>query len=203
MNIPSYLLAFKHLKLTHLKLKQLIFIAVSVTLLSACSSIPVTQDYSNRSALVNHQTYQWLPSSMQTSPSAQQLKSSQPFITQRIEKAIMNNLHQRGALMVREAPQAYVSYHYSVSETQVVTPNTTIGFGWHSRNIGFGSRFPMDYDTETYRDAKWAIDIYDANGKLIWRGETTRPVESFSTPQESEAYTQKVVDAIMQQYPPK
>ena len=184
-------------------LRNLIFMGILVSLLSACNSIPVTQDYSNSNTLINHQTYQWLPASMQTSPTAQKLKTTQPFIAQRIEKAIMKNLHNRNALMVREAPQAYVSYHYSEKEMQIVTPNTTIGFGWHSRNIGFGSRFPMDYDTDTYREAKWVIDIHDANGKLIWRGESTKPVESFSKPQDSEAYTQRIVDAIMLQYPPK
>lgn len=182
-------------------LKKIAIIGVLTSLLSACNSIPVTQDYSNRSALVNHQTYQWLPASMQSQPTAQQLKKEQPFVAQRIEKAIMNNLHSRGALMVREAPQAYVSYHYSVNETKVVTPSTTIGFGWHSRNIGFGSRFPMDYDTETYRDVKWAVDIYNNQGQLIWRGESTRALQRFNDPKEAQAYTQNVIDAIMQQYP--
>ena len=182
--------------------KRVIFIGVLAGLLSACSTIPVSQDYASRATLSNFKTYQWLPASMQTSPSAQQLKQKQPFIAQRIEKAIMNNLHNRGALMVSQMPQAYVSYHYSEKETQVVTPSTTIGFGWHSRNIGFGSRFPMDYDTETYREAKWVVDIHSVSGQLIWRGESTRPVETFNNPQSAQAHTQRIIDAIMQQYPP-
>ena len=187
---------------TFTHIKKLLFIAVITSLLTACSGIPVTQDYTDRSALTNYQTYQWLPASMQIAGNAQQLKSKEPFIAQRIEKAIINNLHKRGALIDRDQPQAYISYNYSVSKTQVVTPSSSVGFGWYGRNIGLGTRVPLGYDTDTYYDVKWEVGIYNTHGQLIWRGETVRPQENFDTPEQAQAYTQEVIDAIMNQYPP-
>lgn len=172
-------------------------------LLSACSSIPVTQDYSSQTTLTNHATYQWLPPRMQKQPGAEALKQQHPFIAQRIEKAIVNNLLQRNALIVRHKPDAYISYNYSVTQSQVTRPSSNIWFGFQSRHIGLGSEYPLDYTTETYEEAKWTIDIYNQTGDLIWRGSAQRPVEKFSSPIEADNYTQQTIDAILKQYPPK
>ncbi len=171
--------------------------------LSGCSSIPVSQDYQATSALKNYATYQWLPVEMQTAPTSASLKKTHPFIAVRFEKAIQENLHNRRALFVRQAPEAYVTYQYSVTQIQTVAPSSTIGFGFGSRNIGFGTHFPMDYSTEVYEEAKWRIDIHNAAGELIWRGESVGAVEKLASPQEAEKSTQAIVDAILSQYPPK
>ncbi|GAB6071424.1 DUF4136 domain-containing protein [Thiomicrorhabdus hydrogeniphila] len=182
---------------------QLSFAGILLSILTACSGIPVSQDFTDRNDLTNYQTYQWLPANMQSEPKAQQLKTQKPFIAQRIETAILNNLHKRGALIDRNQAQAYISYHYSISKTQVVTPSTSVGFGWFGRNVGIGTRVPLGYDTDIYYDVKWQVDIYNANGKLIWTGESIRPLKEFETPEEAQTYTQEVIDAIMAQYPPK
>ena len=182
---------------------SIVLLSLVLASLSGCSSIPVSQDYQASSALKNYATYQWLPSAMQTAPTTDNLKKTHPFIAQRFEKAIQTNLHNRSALFVRQAPEAYVTYHYSVTQVQTVVPSTTIGLGWHTRNLGFGTRFPMDYTTEFYEEAKWGIDIHDASGALIWRGESIQPVQTFATPVEAELKTQAIIDAILNQYPPK
>ncbi|MDA3807710.1 MAG: DUF4136 domain-containing protein [Thiomicrorhabdus sp.] len=182
---------------------SIILLSLVLVSLSGCSSIPVSQDYQATSALKNYATYQWLPIEKQTVPTTASLKKSHPFITLRIEKAIQENLHNRRAIFVRQAPEAYVNYHYSVTKTQTVAPSSTIGFGLGSRNIGFGTRFPMDYSTEIHEEAKWGIDIHNAAGELIWRGESVGAVEEFASPQAAEKNTQAIVDAILSQYPPK
>lgn len=189
---------------------QHLFSRLAITLLSlvlvslsGCSGIPVSQDYQATSTLKNYATYQWLPVEMQTEPTTASLKKSHPFIAQRLEKAIQQNLHNRRAIFVRQAPEAYVTYHYSVTQVQTVAPSSTIGLGWHTRSLGVGTRFPMDYSTEVYEEAKWGIDIHNAAGELIWRGESTGAVERFASPQEAEKNTQAIVDAILSQYPPK
>jgi uncharacterized protein YceK len=182
---------------------SLVLLGLVVASLSGCSSIPVSQDYQAKSVLKNYATYQWLPVEMQTAPTTASLKKAHPFITQRFEKAIQENLLNRGAIFVRQAPEAYVTYHYSVTQIQTVAPSSTIGFGWHTRSIGLGTRFPMDYTTEVYEEAKWRIDILNTVGELIWRGESVKSVDNFASPQEAEKNTQAVVDAILSQYPPK
>lgn len=182
---------------------SIVVLTLVLASLSGCSGIPVSQDYQATPALKNYATYQWLPVNMQTEPTSDSLKKTHPFIAQRIEKAIQENLHNRRAIFVRQAPEAYVTYHYSVTQIQTVTPSSTIGFGFGSRHLGFGSHFPMDYSTEIYEEAKWGIDIHNAAGELIWRGESVGAVENFASPQEAEKRTQAIVDAILSQYPPK
>jgi hypothetical protein len=178
-------------------------LSLIIVSLSGCSGIPVTQDYQAKAALKNHATYQWLPSSMQTAPRTDSLQKTHPFIAQRFEKAIQTNLLNRRAMFVRQAPEAYVTYHYTVTQIQSLVPSSSIGFGWHTRNLGLGTSFPMDYSTEVYEEAKWGIDIHNAAGGLIWRGESVRPVEKSASPSEAEQNTQAIVDAILNQYPPK
>ncbi len=166
--------------------------------LSACSSNPVIQDYSSQTTFSNYQTYQWLPEGPST-----RIQTIQPFEAKRIEQAIINSLHKKGALIVRDQPQAYISYNYQIHRTETLEPSTSVGVGFGSRHFGFGGMFPVDYETRIYEDAIWTINIYDNEKHLIWQGRTSRPLETFASPQESEAYTQQVIDAILDQFPPK
>lgn len=186
-----------------LSLGKAALLMLTVAGLSGCSSIPVSQDYQSVSVLKEYATYQWLPSAMQTAPTADSVQKNHPFIAQRLEKSIQNNLHNRKALFVRQAPEAYITYRYTTSKVQTVTPSSSFGFGWHTRSVGLGTQFPIDYTTETYEEAKWGIDIHDTTGALIWRGESTQSVQGTTTPAEAERNTQAIVDAILSQYPPK
>ncbi len=169
-------------------------------LLSGCTSIPVTQDYASKTKFVDYQTYQWAPATLDSKP--QKLKAKQPFIAERIEKAILNHLKNKDAKLVRYPPQAYISYDYEVERTEVMEPSTTIGVGIGSGNVGFGGVFPVSYEKRTYEDAKWTIDIYDINRTLIWRGSAKQSLQEFSSPKEAEKHTEKVVDQILKQFPP-
>ena len=164
-------------------------------LLSACSTIDVKQDYASNTQFQQYQSYQWLD--------VNKSKTLEPFFNERFQQAILNNLHQRGAIMVRENPQAYISYDYVLRRTETLEPVATVGLGFGVRHFGFRSYFPMEYETRIYEYLDWKVNIYDRNQKLIWQGSTTTPRMVFDNPQEAEAYTQKVVDSIMNQFPPK
>lgn len=179
-----------------LKLSALLLVITSLGSLTACNSIPVNQDYSAKSQLVNYQSYQWF------NPN-NSVKQQQPFVAERIENAILKNLHARNALIVRQQPQGYIGYDYRITRTEKLEPSTTIGVGIGSGNVGFRGMFPVDYETRVYEDATWQVDIYDANKKLIWRGTATKPVTQFNSPKDAQAYTKEIIDAIMAQYPPK
>ncbi|WP_172959715.1 DUF4136 domain-containing protein [Thiomicrorhabdus aquaedulcis] len=171
--------------------------------LSGCGGIPVKQDYDSSTRIQMASTFQWLPAPQQTEPTAESLKKSDPFLATRIEKAIQNHLTQRGAQFVQSAPQAYISYHYTLSQTKALVPSNTLGFGMMSRNVGFGTAFPRDYVTEVVEEAKWVIDVHNAQGQLIWRGEAHTGVERPANPKDSDIITQRNVDAILSQYPPR
>lgn len=181
------------------KILKTLLLTGAIASLAACSSNPVVQDYSSQTQFSEYQTYQWLPPHSKNSSALK----NQPFIGQRIEQAIIKNLTQRGALMVRQQPQAFISYGYQVSRTESIEPRTTLGLGWGFRHFGFRTAFPIDYETQVYEDAEWSVNIYDQNKSLIWQGKTNRSVQQFSSPKEAEAYTQEVIDQILAQFPPK
>lgn len=185
--------------------KLFIFIALFIGLLglNGCGGIPVKQDYDSGTRIQMAATFQWLPVAQQTEPTAEALKKVDPFLANRIEKAIQNHLIKRGALFVQSVPQAYISYHYTLTETKALVPSNTLGFGMMSRNVGFGTAFPRDYVTEVVEEAKWVIDVHNAQGQLIWRGTANTGVDRVSNPKDSEIITQRNVDAILSQYPPQ
>ena len=141
--------------------KSIILITMIFSLLlTGCSTLSVSQDYDVSSSLTIQGIYQWLPASLQTGSSAAQVKQAHPFIAKRIEKAIQNHLIQRDALFVRKAPQAYISYDYSVIQTQSHMPTMRFGFGWHSRrHFDMWGMYPMNYTELTYEEALWEVDI--------------------------------------------
>lgn len=178
---------------------KLLMVWFALLVLSGCTSNPVIQDYASQTQFSNYQTYQWLTSSESTHKTLQR----QPFIKQRIEQAIIKNLTQRGALIVRQQPQAYISYGYEIFRTETLEPRTTLGLGWGYRHFGFRTAFPLDYETQVYEEVEWSVNIYDANKKLIWQGKTLKPLKSFKNPLEAEAYTQEIINAILNSFPPK
>ena len=189
----------------HLALHKtlIILFATSMLLLSGCSRIYVSQDYDVSTPLKVHATYQWLPSSMQKQPSIDEVSATYPFVAKRIQKAILNHLIPRASVFVKKAPEAYISYHYSVIENRRMEPSTTVGFGWQSRHFGFWNAFPVNYTEVVTREASWTIDVHSTTGELIWRGQSTGAEPVFETAQETLKHTQTIIDAILNQYPPQ
>lgn len=183
---------------------KLLLTSTLIAGLAGCTNIPVNQDYSGEQPLTNYATYQWLNTEQfPTETSSQQLKKQQPFMAKRIETAILKNLHTRDALIVRNQPQAYIDYSYTVNRTEELEPSTTVGVGIGSGNVGFRGIFPIAYEKRVYENAVWKVYIYNAKQQLIWHGSAEKPVKKFKTPTEAQAYTQSIIDAIMAQYPPK
>ncbi|GKT11751.1 MAG: hypothetical protein ISEC1_P0720 [Thiomicrorhabdus sp.] len=183
--------------------KTLIIMFATLVLLSGCSRVYVSQDYDTSSPLKIHATYQWLPISMQAKRTTERVEKAYPFEAKRIQKSIMNHMISKGAVFVKKSPEAYISYHYSQSETRSMEPSATIGFGWGSRYLSVRNIFPVNYTEVVTSDATWQVDIYSAKGELIWRGESTGATPVFNTAQESQKHTQSVINKILQQYPPK
>lgn len=173
-------------------------------LLSGCSRVYVSQDYDASVPLKLHSTYQWLPMTMGQHFEDDAFKQSYPFIAKRFEKAIQNHLIQRGSVFVSKSPEAYISYHYLVSETRSLEPRTSFGFFGHSRHFGLWSRFPVEYYEVVTEMATWRIGIYNKAGELVWQGQTNTAVQAVTNNmQETLENTQKIVDSILLQYPPR
>lgn len=176
-----------------------LFLLTIITVMASCTSTAVIQDYSSQTQFTEYKTYQWLPSHT----SKAKLPQDQSFTKQRIEQAIIKHLTNRGALVVRNQAEAYISYGYQLITTETIEPRTTIGLGWGVRHFGLSTQFPIDYEKNVYKDIEWSVNIYNARQKLIWQGKVTKPLKQFENPAEAEVYTQEVIDSILQKFPPK
>ena len=189
--------------LSNRKVTLALLYSVFLMFMTGCSSIKVSQDYSAVTPLKNYATYQWLPSNTTDLDSIAAVKERFPFPAQRMEKSFLNHLIHRDAIFVNRSAEAFISYNYELIESRSMEPSTMVSFGWGSRHFGFRNQMPLDYREVVTQEVIWTIDIYNANQKLIWRGQSRELVDSTQSVAESEKHTQMVVDKILNQYPPK
>jgi len=170
--------------------------------LTACSTIPVNQDYDANANFSAIKTIKWLPLALQTTPKANEFAQQQPLIAKRIQGAIAQSLLAKGIKVSDQAHDAYITYHVSVESKLRADPfTTTFGFGTFGRHGGIVFQTaPELYEVE---EGKLVIDILNLQGEVIWRGISTSLLTEQATPQQTTEWVNRVVDRVLQQYPPK
>jgi hypothetical protein len=107
-----------------------------------------------------------------------------------------------------------VSYSYSVQNRVESEPfSTGVGFGWGS---GWGGGWDNDfsytgigvqtggYGTRQYNVGMLVIDFYDGStGAPIWHGTGSETVTNLSTPTEIDDFVFRMVNAVLEQFPPR
>lgn len=170
-------------------------------LLSACSSIQVSQDYDKSTDFSQLKHYQWLPTKQQTKPKASNFETQNPLIAKRIIQAVEANLNAKGTPFNADKVDAYVTYHVSTKTRVRSSPVTTsVGFGTYGRYGSVG--FQTAPDIQQYEEGKLVIDIIDLKGQLLWRGTSSSIIQEHPTPEESTAKINEVVTKMLAQYPP-
>jgi len=180
------------------RLGKLFIVVFLVSLFSACSTTEVKQDYSSSTQFIKYQHYSWLADA-----NALKVESDYPFVAKRIKSAILKTLHGQDAMIVRDRPQAYISFDYLVTRTEKLEPSTTVGIGWGGPHWGFKGMIPVEYETTIDEKTEWVVRIFNRQKQLIWQGNTTSPFTQFNNPKEAEAFTDSIIQQIMAQYPPK
>lgn len=174
-----------------------IFIIMSILVLTACSTIQVSQDYLPGTNLTGLKTFAWQPQHEVAGPADDQLMAA------RIRRATDEALVVKGFRQAtRTPPDLYVDYRYSVSrQIESESPRTSIGFGTWGGGYGFGIGTGSSVDT--YDEALLFIDIIDPkNGRLLWRGKGTYRLSPHPTPEQTTATIDEVVNKILAQFPP-
>lgn len=171
-------------------------------MVAGCSTVQVSQDYREEMSFGKYMTYQWKKSS--ETPRTGDPRVDNPLLHERFHAAINSGLSTRG--YKRSAtPDFLVSYTYRITTKLESDPfSTGIGFGFGSDyrygEIGFGSTVSVQEQDV----GSLAIDFYDARtGALIWRGYGSDLVGTHWSPEETTAFVYKIVEAVLQQYPPK
>ena len=171
-------------------------------LFSGCTTVRVSQDYRMDIAFSDYHSYDW--KTMDTAQESGNIRIDNPLLHERFHQAIDRTMASRGYTRQKTA-QFLVSYTYSMEtriESSPYGSHTGIGFGRRHR---YGAFSFGDYaDISQYEVGILAISFYDAvSGTLIWRGLGTERADMHASPEETTAFVDTLVAAVLAQFPPR
>lgn len=183
--------------------RRMIIAIIGVMLLFAgCSTVRVSQDYRTGIDFSDYRSFEW--KAMTTGQEPDDIRLDNPLLHERFHQTIDRVLALRGYPRKHSA-DFLVSYIYSIEtrlESEPYTSHVGIGFGRRYRygEIGFGDFV----DINQYYLGILAINFYDAVSEtLIWRGIGSERIDMHSTPEETTAFVDKLVTAVLSQFPPR
>ena len=177
-------------------------ILAMMLLFTGCSTVQVSQDYRTASDFSRYRSYAWRIT--ENGPQPDNIQLDNPLLHERFRQTIDRILALRG-YPLRKPADFLVSYTYSIQtrlESYPYGPRVGVGLGRRYRysDIGFGNYL----DINQYDVGILAINFYDAVSEtLIWRGIGSERVEMHSTPEETTAFVDRLVTAVLSQFPPR
>jgi hypothetical protein len=174
-------------------------IAILLLFLCACANVQVSQDYDPLVDLSQYGSWQWREA---VQPPVGDLRIDNPLLDRRIRTAVGNHLESRGIVLASERPEIDLSYRLDLErKIESDTMYSTVGVGryYHPWYGGIGTETRI----RQYDESRLTIDINDADtGQLLWRGVGTYRFKTHKTPQDAAAAMQKIVDKMLNQFPP-
>jgi len=171
-------------------------------LLTACSGIPVSQDYLPAVDFTGLKSYRWSAHSLQVE---NETKGNNPLMNSRIHAAVDRNLAARDFQLRTDGKVDFlVSYQTEMRQrltSEGPSSSISIGFGSIGKSgaLGLGSGSNVRDEDEVTLN----IDIMNAeDNSLLWRGTSKRYVHPHNNPAELTDLINAHVDAILAQFPP-
>jgi hypothetical protein len=182
-------------------LARLCLVSCAGLLLSACATT-TNVDYSpgyNFAAIHSVRIDDPLP------PSSNDPRINSPLVDQRIRTTITDYLTAHGYQVVASGEDARIAYQVT-TRSGVESNYSGVSFGYgsfsHNSAVGIGYGFP-GYDVDSYDDAVLTIDVLDkGNGRLLWRGSTSKRLDNGNTPERMTALVYGLVTEILDNFPP-
>jgi len=129
------------------------------------------------------------------------------LIDQAIQRAVDEQLAQKGLTRVEASGDLMIAYHAVIHEEKNINLN---GFGYGGGPWGGGWGYggwnsgTVNGQTSTIPVGMLLIDIYDpAKKQLIWRGDATKTIDLNKDPDKNYRQLQKAVTKLFKNYPPK
>lgn len=173
-------------------------------LTSGCASIRPDIDYNPEQDFRQYNNYSWQP----TNKDAENTLGND-LVRSRIISAIENGLAAKGyqKVTIDSEVDFLLSYHLSVeTKFNVSTIHSGTGhYPWGSRyGYGYGGGVShSDTIIREYKAGTLVIDIVDKNdNKLAWRGAAQSRLTKNISPEERTEKINKVVNAILDEFPP-
>ncbi|GGJ02328.1 hypothetical protein GCM10007978_44820 [Shewanella hanedai] len=193
-----------------MKKVQLILAVLSLSALSACSSMRSSSDYDPAANFGDIKTFAWVEP--QTQENSYHLDG---LMDQRVRAAVDKQLAQKGLKLTNaETADVLVNYLTKVDKKiNVDTFNTNYGYnpygyGYNPYGYGYGWGMSRAMNTQTtvreYEVGTLILDMIDrASGRLIWRGTVTDTIRNENTPDERVGIVNEAVSSMLMDYPPK
>lgn len=136
---------------------------------TGCATTP-HHEYDEQVEFSSLRTFQWLePQYGDKDVSVSHPVLDSPLLGQRVRRATVAALEEKGYRQVEENPDFYVTYHTAEGEEQRRASYVQLGYGRFSPH--FGSSILLDVTPRSFREGTLIIDIVAAGeDELIWRG---------------------------------
>ena len=181
----------------NLKLILLVLITIAFT---ACSGIPVSQDFEQGFDYSGFKTFAWQPND-----NNEWGLTNNELVDRRVRSAIVNTLTANHfTLKDSNEPDFLISYNLVV-EQRVSSSNLSGGVSMGRSSRGRAGSISMSTGSQirTYDRGTLIIDVTDVNSnKLVWRGVSAQALPELSDPQRLTALINETVEAILKQFPP-
>ena len=179
-------------------LARLLPLAFIALIISACSGIPVSQDFEQGFDFSSLRTFAWNANE----DNQWGIASSNELVDRRIIAAIENTLTARQFSQV-DSEQADFLVLYNVVVDQRVRSNNVSGgvsIGRSTRGRHGSIGISTGSKVRTYDQGTLLIDV--ASDKLVWRGASSQALPDLSDPQRLTDHINATVAAVMAQFPP-
>jgi hypothetical protein len=181
-------------------LRNLFGLIIILLLISCVNSVNL--DYDELINFKGMQTFRLLDPPQKKSGD---VRLDTPLVDKRIRQAIEHTLIAKDCRKVETGADFEVAYQLSVKHrVEGGSSGISLGVGTYSPGSVFGMRYGYPvYDVKSYEEGVLTIDILSGpDRQLIWRGSRGRRLYDGSTPEKMTKYINKLVDEILQHFPP-
>ena len=175
--------------------------AVIALVLSACSGIPVSQDFEQGFDFSDLKTFAWDANE----DNQWGIAESNELVDRRIRSAIENTLTTRQFSQTSSAQADFLVLYNVVIEQRIRSSNVSggVAVGRSSRSRHGSISLSTGSQIRTYEQGTLLIDVIDvASDKLVWRGVSSQALPNLSDPQRLTDHINATVGAILAQFPP-
>jgi hypothetical protein len=159
--------------------------------LVGCSTLTVNTDYDRTVDFSRYKTFNIRPSK----------SIQQPFLRERLERAVTAQLEAKGLTRVSGGADLWVALHGRVTQRTVID-STSFGYGYR-----WGWWGGMGVTTRTVRKVPvgtLVVDLVDAGARqLVWQASASDTLEEGGTPADREARVNEAVAKMFADFPPR
>lgn len=203
-----------------MRLTKLLTFLLALSFMLVCAyGQDVHYNYDRGTNFATYKTYQWVeaPSAapkadLPGAPPKFDVPGGGPFgdtrgrvlddqlIRQDIQRAVDEQLAQKGLTKVEKNGDLVVTYHAAIREEKSIN---LFGSGWRGGGTGWwdGS---VQGKSSTIPIGTLVVDVYDsARKQLIWRGDASKTIDLKKDPDKNYKNLQKAMAKLFKNYPPQ